>query len=89
MAKKTTDKPLPTEGEAPLENEIARLEEIVAQLESGETSLEKSIELYGEGHRIGRKALARLEDLERRIDIVARESEDGSLETVPFEEDDQ
>ncbi|MBI1291515.1 exodeoxyribonuclease VII small subunit [bacterium] len=89
MAKKSTDKPTTPPEDVPLEQEIARLEEIVGQLESGETSLEKSIDLYAEGHRIGRKALQRLEGLERRIEVVAREGADGSLQTVEFEGDEE
>jgi len=86
MGKKANEK---GGADVPLEQQIARLEEIVAQLESGDTPLEKSIELYAEGHRIGRGALEMLEGLERRIEIVAREAADGSVETVPFEEADE
>ncbi|MBX3728475.1 MAG: exodeoxyribonuclease VII small subunit [Candidatus Sumerlaeia bacterium] len=72
----------------PLEKSLERLEEIVAKLESGEVSLEKSIELYEEGRRLGGECLERLEVLERRVQLV-RERADGTLETEEFEDADE
>jgi exodeoxyribonuclease VII small subunit len=72
----------------PLEKTLERLEEIVARLESGEVSLEKSIELYEEGRRLGGECLERLEVLERRVQLV-RERADGTLETEEFKDADE
>ncbi|MDK2970247.1 MAG: exodeoxyribonuclease small subunit [Candidatus Sumerlaeota bacterium] len=70
--------------EQPLEKSLEKLEEIVARLESGEVPLEKSIGLYEEGRKLGTDCLARLEGLERRVQLV-REGADGKLETEEFE----
>lgn len=68
----------------PLEKLIARLEEIVAALESGKEGLEKSIDLYAEGRRLGNDALKRLGQLEERIQMVMRD--DGEkLELGPLD----
>ncbi len=73
--------------EVPLEKRLERLEEIVQKLESDEVGLEQSIDLYAEGHRIGREALRRLEALERRIQKVTGEDDEGlELEDFPDDE---
>lgn len=87
MAKSRKDEQPGTESapaEEPLEKTIARLEEIVTKLESGDTGLEKSIDLYIEGRRLGQAALRRLDALDRKVQIVA--GDDGNtLETEDFE----
>jgi exodeoxyribonuclease VII small subunit len=62
---------------------VARLERIVNELESGELTLEQSIEKFGEGIRLAQDAGKKLDEAERRIEILVR-SADGSQETVPF-----
>lgn len=70
--------------ETPLEESLDRLEAIVEKLESGEADLEKSIDLYIEGRDLGRKALKRLDAIERKIQIVTRD--DGEdLQTEDFQ----
>ena len=69
----------------PIEKQIERLEEIVERLEAGEVPLEKSIELYEEGRKLGSEATKRLGALEKRIQLVV-EKADGELETREFEE---
>ncbi len=80
-----TKKNTGAEDTVPLERLIARLEEIVTALESGEQGLEKSIDLYSEGRRLGKEALTRLGQLEERIQIVTRAEEGEELETEPFD----
>jgi exodeoxyribonuclease VII small subunit len=46
---------------------LKRLEEIVRKLESGEASLDESIELYGEGDRLKQQCEARLQTAQARI----------------------
>jgi len=69
-----------------LEKDLRRLEEIVEKLESGETSLEKSIELYVEGRAVGASCHKRLAELEEQIRLVVERS-DGSIESEEFEID--
>jgi exodeoxyribonuclease VII small subunit len=59
---------------------IAELEGIVKRLEEGDLPLEKSLELYERGVQLSRYCHARLEDAERRIEIV---DERGELRPAP------
>ena len=56
------------------ESAIERLEEITADLEGGETSLEDSITLYTEGLEIARQCNARLEEAEKKIKIITEKN---------------
>jgi exodeoxyribonuclease VII small subunit len=72
------------------ESAIAELESIVKRLEDGDLPLEKSLELYERGVQLSRFCHARLEDAERRIEILNERGElrdaTGTL-TVPGGED--
>ena len=59
---------------------IAELETIVKKLEDGELPLEKSLELYERGVQLSRFCHARLEDAEKRIEIL---NERGQLQPAP------
>lgn len=59
------------------ETAIAELEQIVRTLEEGDLTLEKSLELYERGVQLSRFCHARLEDAERRIQIL---NDRGQLE---------
>ena len=54
---------------------IAELETIVKKLEEGELPLEKSLELYERGVQLSRFCHARLEDAEKRIEILNERGE--------------
>jgi exodeoxyribonuclease VII small subunit len=62
------------------EGAIAELEGIVKKLEEGELTLEQSLELYERGVQLSRFCHARLEDAERRIEIL---TERGELKPAP------
>lgn len=62
---------------------VVRLERVVGELESGQLSLEQSIEKFAEGVRLARDASRKLDDAERRVELLVR-SVDGSDEAVPF-----
>ena len=49
---------------------IAELETIVKKLEEGDLALEKSLELYERGVQLSRFCHMRLEDAEKRIEIL-------------------
>lgn len=49
---------------------IAELESTVKRLEEGDLSLEKALELYERGVQLSRFCHARLEEAERRIEIL-------------------
>jgi exodeoxyribonuclease VII small subunit len=59
---------------------IAELETIVKKLEEGDLALESSLELYERGVQLARFCHARLEDAERRIEIV---NERGEVRPAP------
>jgi exodeoxyribonuclease VII small subunit len=59
---------------------IAELESIVKKLEDGDLALEQSLELYERGVKLSRFCHARLEEAERRIDIL---NERGELKAAP------
>ena len=59
---------------------IAELESIVKKLEDGELALEQSLALYERGVQLSRFCHARLEDAERRIEIL---NERGELKAAP------
>lgn len=81
MAKKRTDeKPLS------FEQMMARLEEITAELESGDLPLEKAIERYEEGVTCYRECHRILAGAEKKVEILTK-SADGSLDAEPFEEE--
>jgi len=59
---------------------IAELETIVKKLEEGDLALEESLALYERGVQLSRFCHARLEDAERRIEIL---NERGELKPEP------
>jgi exodeoxyribonuclease VII small subunit len=62
------------------EGAIAELETIVRKLEEGDLALEQSLELYERGVRLSRFCHARLEEAERRIEVLG---EGGELAPAP------
>lgn len=59
---------------------IAELESIVKKLEEGDLALDESLKLYERGIQLSRFCHARLEEAERRIEIL---NERGELKTAP------
>ena len=59
---------------------IAELEAVVKRLEEGDLPLEQSLALYERGVQLSRFCHARLEDAERRIDVL---NERGELKPAP------
>ena len=62
------------------ESAIAELEKIVKTLEEGDLALEKSLELYERGVQLSRFCHSRLEDAERRIEIL---NDRGEVKPAP------
>lgn len=59
---------------------LAELDALVKKLEDGDLSLEQSLALYERGVQLSRFCHARLEEAERRIEIL---SERGDLRPAP------
>ena len=66
------------------EKALERLEAIVEKLESEELGLDASLALFEEGIGLSRVCQERLAEVERRVEIVMKESR-GEYRTVPFE----
>jgi exodeoxyribonuclease VII small subunit len=66
--------------EQTFETSLAELESIVKKLEEGDLTLETSLGLYERGVELSRYCHARLEDAERRIEIL---NERGELKPAP------
>jgi len=59
---------------------IAELETIVKKLEDGDLTLEQSLDLYERGVRLSRYCHGRLEEAERRVELLG---EKGDLQMAP------
>ncbi len=70
--------------EETFEASLKELEEIVEQLESGDLPLEKSLELFERGIALTRACQRRLDEAERRVEMLVQQGEEHA--TVPFEE---
>ncbi len=68
------------------ETSLGQLEKIVRELEQGDLSLEESLALFEEGVKLSRECQERLNQAERRIEVLMRDT-DGSplLETIDGE----
>lgn len=64
---------------------IAELETVVRKLEDGDLALDASLQLYERGVQLSRYCHARLEEAERRIEIL---NERGELKPAPAGFDD-
>ncbi|HEX4036629.1 MAG TPA: exodeoxyribonuclease VII small subunit [Acidobacteriaceae bacterium] len=68
---------------ATFEESLTRLEEIVAQLERGELSLEESVRLFEEGTQLSAECRKQLEEAEGRVEMLVKQR-DGSMKSEPF-----
>jgi exodeoxyribonuclease VII small subunit len=64
------------------EEAMEKLESIVTQLESGDVPLETAIELFQEGMKLSQLCGSKLEQVERKIELLI-ETEQG-LQRKPF-----
>ena len=68
-----------------LEESMARLEEIVKELENEKLPLEKSLKLYEEGVKLASKCATELEKAKRKIQIL-QQGKDGEIELADVPE---
>ena len=62
------------------EQAIDRLNEIVSMLEKGETELNEMLKLYEEGMDLVKFCLSKLDDVEKKISKLNRDTDDGIKE---------
>jgi exodeoxyribonuclease VII small subunit len=66
------------------ETSLEELERIVRELERGDLPLEKSLELFEQGVKLSRACQERLNEAERRIEILTRDNQ-GRPAIRPFD----
>lgn len=70
------------------EQALAKLEEIVSQIEEGKVSLEESIEKYAQGQDLIKLCRGKIDAAEKRIQILSK-AEGETLAVTGQMEDDQ
>jgi exodeoxyribonuclease VII small subunit len=78
-------KNVPAQKSKDFESSLAALEKIVRDMERGDLPLEESLELFEQGVRLSRVCQERLNEAERRIELLLRDG-DGRLLTHQFDE---
>lgn len=63
---------------------LRELESIVGQLESGDTPLERAIELYERGNQLRRRCAERLDAAQARIEAIRLDADGRPAGTEPF-----
>ena len=71
--------------EPTFEERLAELEHVVRELDSDDLPLEHAIEAYERGVKLSFALNKTLEEAQRKIEILTQSNE-GELETQPFEE---
>ncbi|MCK9363969.1 MAG: exodeoxyribonuclease VII small subunit [Syntrophales bacterium] len=61
---------------------LAKLEEIVRRMETGEMTLEESLAAFEEGIKLSRNCAKTLDEAQRKVEILLQEGE--KLTTAPF-----
>lgn len=74
------DKPEKTQS---FEKALARLEEIAAEMESGELGLEKMVAAFEEGQKLVKLCSSKLNEVEKKIEMLVKNA-DGSVGAEPF-----
>jgi exodeoxyribonuclease VII small subunit len=68
------------------ESALKSLEDIVVQLEAGDLTLDRALELFEEGIRISRFCGSKLDEAERKVEVLMKAA-DGTLKELPFVEE--
>ena len=69
------------------EDALKRLEEIVQRMESGDLTLENSLGLFEEGVRLTRVCSQRLDEAEKKIELLTKD-EQGKVKAEALDPDD-
>jgi exodeoxyribonuclease VII small subunit len=76
-----------TQKKQTFESSLHELEKIVRGLEEGDLSLEKSLELFEEGVKLSRECQERLNQAERRIEVLLKdENGNPALQAIEAED---
>ena len=64
------------------EDALGKLEEILKRMEAGDMTLEESLKAFEEGIKLARICTGKLDEAERRVDVLLKQ--DGALVTESF-----
>ncbi|OPY90673.1 MAG: Exodeoxyribonuclease 7 small subunit [Syntrophus sp. PtaU1.Bin208] len=65
------------------EEAMAKLESLVRRMEGGEMTLEESLKAFEEGIRLSRLCASRLDEAERRVELLVRENKEITVQPFP------
>lgn len=74
MGKETTPAAVPEEENVSFEAAMEQLESIVSRLESGDVPLEQAIELFQQGMKLSHLCSGKLDQVERKIEMLVEEN---------------
>ncbi len=69
----------------PFETSLKELEKIVGELEKGDSSLEAQLKSFEKGVALSRDCMKQLEEVEKRVELLMRDSE-NQLKSSPYTE---
>jgi exodeoxyribonuclease VII small subunit len=72
----------PTQTVASFETSLDELEKVVKELESGDLSLDRSLELFSRGMQLSESCRKQLEEAETRVETLIRKQ--GTYQPEPF-----
>ncbi|MDY0186938.1 MAG: exodeoxyribonuclease VII small subunit [Syntrophus sp. (in: bacteria)] len=65
------------------EEAMAKLEALLRKMETGEMTLEESLKAFEEGVRLSRVCANRLDEAERRVELLVRENQQLTVQPFP------
>jgi len=68
---------------------LGKLEEIVRKMEAGEMTLEESLKAFEEGIKLARLCAAKLDEAQRRVDILLKQGEEPIIKPFQKGEEEQ
>lgn len=71
-----------TKKDPKFEDALARLGEIVRNLEQGEVNLDETLELFEEGVKLARFCNKKLDDVEGKIEIMLKDGQTETFEVI-------
>jgi exodeoxyribonuclease VII small subunit len=70
------------------ESALKSLEDIVVQLETGDLTLDRALELFEEGIKVSRFCSLKLGEAERKVEVLIK-SASGDMKEMPFSEENE
>lgn len=80
-----TRKTTASSAEPAFEQDLERLEQLVADMEKGDLPLDELMKRFEEGMGLVHRCSGKLADVERKVEILLQQSAEGEPKTKPFE----